>query len=69
MRAVVVDLPLVPVIPMKAASRWERTSNSVSPMTSRPAARAMLTTGCSSGRPWGMPGLRTRVVSSRQLQR
>ena len=68
--AVVVDLPLVPVIPMTfalefCASRWRKNS-SVSPITSIPADSAFLTVQCGSGCVSGTPGASTSAPSSCQ---
>src|SRR5712671_4946614 len=56
-RAVVVDLPLVPVIPTNPASDCARARSSMSQMIFLPAARAAAATGCGLGRWLGMPGL------------
>src|SRR5450631_135109 len=56
-RAVVVDLPLVPVMPTKPACGWARARSSMSQMICLPAARAATATGCGLGRWLGMPGL------------
>ena len=63
-RVVVVDLPLVPVMPMKAQSRSARPSSSMSQITSIPIALARSATGCGLGKVWGMPGDQTMVVRS-----
>src|SRR5216683_6966700 len=62
-RAVVVDLPLVPVMPMKPAFGWARASSSMSQMIGLPAARAATATGCGLGRWLGMPGLMTSAAA------
>src|SRR5216684_2457221 len=56
-RAVVVDLPLVPVMPTKPAFGWARARSSMSQMIFLPAARAAAATGCGLGKRLGMPGL------------
>src|SRR5689334_11416440 len=60
--AVVVDLPLVPVIATNGASgAWRRRSrqnNSMSPITSTPASRARSTLQCGAGWVSGTPGAR-----------
>src|SRR5215831_15846987 len=60
--AVVVDLPLVPVIATNGASgAWRRRSrqnNSMSPITSMPASRASSTLQCGAGWVSGAPGVR-----------
>src|SRR5580704_11969465 len=56
-RAVVVDLPLVPVMPTNLAFGWARARSSMSQMICLPAARAATATGCGLGRWLGMPGL------------
>src|SRR5437879_2294629 len=61
--AVVVDLPLVPVMPTKRAFGWARASNSISQMIGLPAACAAAATACGLGRWLGMPGLMTRAVT------
>ena len=48
--AVVVDLPLVPVMPTNRALAWARASSSTSQMIGLPAARAAAATGCGSGK-------------------
>src|SRR5207249_5671448 len=62
MSAVVVDLPLVPVIATNGASgAWRRRSrqnNSMSPITSQPAWRAISTDQCGAGCVSGAPGVR-----------
>src|SRR5216683_4455323 len=65
-RAVVVDLPLVPVMPMKPAFGWARASSSMSQMIGLPAARAATATGCGLGRWLGMPGLMTSAATCDQ---
>src|SRR5216683_5368892 len=62
-RAVVVDLPLVPVMPTKPAFGWARASSSMSQMIGLPAARAATATGCGLGRWLGMPGLMTSAAA------
>src|SRR6056297_3637254 len=58
--AVVVDLPLVPVIAMKGASgasfARSRQNSSISPMISTPAACAFVTLQCGTGWVSGTPG-------------
>src|SRR5487761_1387186 len=54
--AVVVDLPLVPVMPAKRAAFCARTSSSLSPMVGTPAALARAAAGCGFGKVCGMPG-------------
>src|SRR4051794_5931175 len=60
--AVVVDLPLVPVMATNGASgAWRRRSrqnNSISPITSTPASRAISTLQCGLGWVSGAPGVR-----------
>src|SRR5580704_13057423 len=60
--AVVVDLPLVPVIATNGASgakrRRSRQNNSMSPITSMPASRAISTLQCGAGWVSGAPGVR-----------
>ena len=68
--AVVVDLPLVPVMARKGASgailARSRQNSSTSPMISTPAARAFSTVQCGAGCVSGMPGARTRAANARQ---
>lgn len=64
--AVVVDLPLVPVIATKRASGWARASSSTSQEDYVKAARAATATGCGLGRVLGMPGLITSAVTGAQ---
>src|SRR5882757_3933023 len=63
--AVVVDLPLVPVMATNGASgAWRRRSrqnNSMSPITSQPAWRAISTDQCGAGCVSGAPGVRIRA--------
>ena len=54
--AVVVDLPLVPVMAARRPRRWRKAS-SISAITSTPASRA----ACSSGRSHGTPGDTTTI--------
>src|SRR6266446_4903557 len=61
-RAVVVDLPLVPVMPTKPASDCARAKSSMSQTIFLPAARAAAATGCGLGRRLGMPGLMMSAV-------
>src|SRR5882757_6390724 len=62
MSAVVVDLPLVPVMATNGASgAWRRRSrqnNSMSPITSQPACRAISTDQCGAGCVRGAPGVK-----------
>src|SRR5690606_3588044 len=68
--AVVVDLPLVPVMAMNGASgAWalrSRTNSSMSPMTSTPAARASSTLQCGLGWVSGTPGDSTKAAGRDQ---
>jgi hypothetical protein len=68
--AVVVDLPLVPVMAMKgepgASLRRSRTNSSMSPMISTPAWRASSTHQCGLGWVSGTPGDRTRQAKPDQ---
>jgi hypothetical protein len=61
--AVVVDLPLVPVIATNGAAgataRRSRANSSMSPITSTPASRAIFTDQCGSGWVSGTPGAST----------
>ena len=71
MSAVVVDLPLVPVmttvlLPLPALAR-SRKKSSMSPMTSTPALRAFRTLQCGSGCLSGMPGARTSAAKDEKL--
>jgi len=68
-RAVVVDLPLVPVMPTKPACGWARARSSMSQMIFLPAARAAAATGCGLGRRLGMPGLMISADARDQLLR
>src|SRR5438067_969788 len=68
--AVVVDLPLVPVIAttgarpfVAAAGRIVRANNSTSPITSAPPLRARRTTACGCGCVRAMPGLRINAAT------
>ena len=67
MSAVVVDLPLVPVMATKGAlgtlRRRSRQNSSMSPMTSMPASAAFRTVQCGSGWVSGTPGERTRAAN------
>src|SRR5216684_5406020 len=65
-RAVVVDLPLVPVMPTNPASDCARANSSMSQMIFLPAARAAAATGCGLGRRLGMPGLMMSAVARDQ---
>src|SRR3954451_8882112 len=69
-KAVVVDLPLVPVIATNGASgAWRRRSrqnSSMSPITSQPASRAFSTLQCGTGWVSGTPGASTRAAKSAQ---
>src|ERR1700722_12517529 len=60
--AVVVDLPLVPVMATNGASgawlRRSRQNNSISPITSTPACRAASTLQCGAGCVSGAPGVK-----------
>ena len=64
--AVVVDLPLVPVMAMNGASgamcRRSRQNSSMSPITSAPALRASSTVQCGSGCVSGTPGASTSAA-------
>ena len=64
--AVVVDLPLVPVMATNGASgawlRRSRQNSSMSPMTSTPAARASPTVQCGAGWVSGTPGASTSAA-------
>ena len=64
--AVVVDLPLVPVMATNGASgAWRRRSrqnNSISPITSTPAFCASFTTQCGAGWVSGTPGASTSAA-------
>src|SRR3954452_9771678 len=64
--AVVVDLPLVPVIVTNGASgAWRRRSrqnSSMSPITSQPASRAFSTLQCGTGWVNGTPGASTSAT-------
>src|ERR671912_1710830 len=64
MRAVVVDLPLVPVIATKGAFgaifARSRQKSSISPMISTPASRASFADQCGSGWVSGTPGERMK---------
>src|SRR5262249_17469406 len=60
--AVVVDLPLVPVMATNRALACARASSSTSQMIFLPAARAAAATGCGFGKVLGMPGLMIRAV-------
>ena len=68
--AVVVDLPLVPVMATKGASGQladrARQNSSTSPMTSTPAALALPTVQCGSGWVSGTPGASTRAANRLQ---
>src|SRR5215470_15903680 len=64
--AVVVDLPLVPVMATKRALGWARASSSTSQMSGLPATRAAAAIGCGLGRRLGMPGLITSAVTFAQ---
>ena len=66
--AVVVDLPLVPVTPIRVASVVARAKSSMSPMMDQPSARAWTMAGWGAGKPWGMPGLKTSVLAARQVR-
>ena len=65
MSAVVVDLPLVPVMATmrEPAAVASRAKISVSPITSIPACRAFSTVQCGSGWVSGTPGLSTSASS------
>jgi len=52
-----------------ALGRMARANNSMSPMISAPAARALTTTGCGAGCVSGMPGDRTTAAMLSQSQR
>src|SRR5262249_46102003 len=60
--AVVVDLPLVPVIPMKRAASAARAISSMSLMMGQRLAEASAATGCGLGKLWGMPGESTSAA-------
>ena len=68
--AVVVDLPLVPVMATKGASGQlaarSRQNSSMSPMISTPAALALATVQCGSGWVSGTPGASTRAAKRLQ---
>ena len=68
--AVVVDLPLVPVIAMKGAvgarSMRSRQNSSMSPITSTPAPRASSTVQCGFGCVSGTPGDKTKAAKRGQ---
>ena len=71
-RAVVVDLPLVPVM-ATTRGRWPsgrassaRANSSMSPITSTPAARALSTVQCGLGWVSGAPGDSTRAANPDQ---
>ena len=68
--AVVVDLPLVPVIATSGASgaraARSRAKSSMSPMTATPAAAALSTVQCGLGWVSGTPGARTNAAKPRQ---
>ena len=70
MSAVVVDLPLVPVMATKGASGQplarSRQNSSTSPMISTPAALALATVQCGAGWVSGTPGARTRAAKRLQ---
>ena len=67
MSAVVVDLPLVPVMATNGAAgamrRRSRQNSSMSPITSTPAARASATVQCGAGCVSGTPGASTSADS------
>ena len=65
-RADVVDLPLVPVIPIRIAPPRFSVRSSMSPIIGRPALRAQSTTGCGVGWVSGTPGLRTSAENPLQ---
>ena len=69
-RAVVVDLPLVPVMATNGASgallARSRANSSMSPMISTPAARAFCTVQCGSGCVSGTPGASTSAANRLQ---
>ena len=68
--AVVVDLPLVPVMATNGASgevlARSRQKSSTSPMISTPAARALVTVQCGAGWVNGTPGASTRAANRLQ---
>ena len=66
MRAVVVDLPLVPVMATKRASGSARASSSTSQRIGLPAARAARAAGCGWGSRFGMPGLMIKALACDQ---
>src|ERR1700726_1466591 len=70
MSAVVVDLPLVPVMATNGASgacrRRSRQNNSMSPITSTPASRAISTLQCGLGWVSGAPGVSTSAAKLAQ---
>ena len=70
MSAVVVDLPLVPVMAMKGASgaifARSRQNSSMSPITSTPLALASSTVQCGFGWVSGTPGASTSAAKRRQ---
>src|ERR1700689_2518363 len=61
--AVVVDLPLVPVMPAKRAVLQASASSSMSPMIGTLARRARSATGCGLGWVCGMPGDSTSALA------
>src|SRR5690606_37794689 len=71
-RAVVVDLPLVPVTATtfgrspSGSAASARANSSMSPMTSIPASRALSTVQCGLGWVRGAPGDRTRAAKPEQ---
>src|SRR5581483_11868560 len=67
--AVVVDLPLVPVMATNLASGCALASSSTSQMIGRPASRAASAMACGLGRRLGMPGLITNALTFDQLIR
>ena len=72
MSAVVVDLPLVPVMATIFGRLWAgaaatvRAKSSISPRISTPASRAISTVQCGSGWVRGTPGESTRAAKSAQ---
>ncbi len=70
MSAVVVDLPLVPVMATNGASGQllarSRQNSSMSPTISMPAALALATVQCGSGWVSGTPGASTRAANRLQ---
>ena len=70
MSAVVVDLPLVPVMATNGASGQllarSRQNSSMSPMISTPAALALATVQCGAGCVSGTPGASTRAANRLQ---